>query len=121
MKKILALVLTASLFLTACASNKTMKTEADVESELPDVELSEDAVLWTNSDGTDCDLGDWLEGDKDCKKKKKKVYHKMDTKVNVKPKASIAPKKKTTTKKKSTFTTTKKKSTFKSSTRKKRR
>lgn len=56
---------TVTMLLTACGG---------VQQATRTAQLDEDTVLWNNADGTDCDLGDYYEGDKDCQKKKKKVY-----------------------------------------------
>ena len=65
MKKVLALLMTVTLTLTACGG---------VQQASRTPQLDEDTVLWVNADGTDCDLEDYYEGDTDCQKKKKKVY-----------------------------------------------
>lgn len=69
MKKFLLLIVATIFTLTACTS-VTDNSIANSSSK----KLNEDTVLWINSDGTDCDYGDWLENDKDCDKKKKKTY-----------------------------------------------
>ena len=98
MKK-LSLATVMILFpLSACANT----TDNDISSNIDD-----DTVLWVNADGTDCDYGDWLEGDKDCDKKKKKTY--VDMKSSTKAKKSSYLK--SSNKKKSNKNNYKKKST----------
>jgi hypothetical protein len=69
-KKILAILIASTMLLTACGGKASSRSYSSVSSS-----TSDDTVLWINEDGTDCDLGDFLEGDKDCKKTKKTVYY----------------------------------------------
>jgi hypothetical protein len=72
MKKLAFIIVSlAVLVLSACGGLQPRKYNKTVGSS-----TSNDTVLWVNSDGTDCDLGDFLEGDKDCHKTKKTVYYK---------------------------------------------
>lgn len=116
MKKLLVATIISVFALSACtsATNNNISNNDDFE-------IDEDTVLWVNADGTDCDYGDWLEGDKDCDKKKKNTY--VDTKsLNKKAKTTKTTKKspilKSSNKKKSDKKKYGKKSTKKSSKRK---
>ena len=112
MKK-LSIALIISVFaLSACTSTTNNNISND------DVGFDEDTVLWVNADGTDCDYGDWLEGDKDCDKQKKKTYvdsKSLNKKAKTTKKSSIL---KSSNKKKSDKKKYGKKSTKKSSKRK---
>ena len=110
MKKLSVATIISVFALSACTS-----TTNNNISNNDDFEIDEDTVLWVNADGTDCDYGDWLEGDKDCDKKKKNTY--VDTKSLNKTtkKSSIL---KSSNKKKSNKKKYGKKSTKKSSKRK---
>jgi hypothetical protein len=117
MRKIaLPLLMIITLTLSACSGTTTYSKTTNM--------YDDDTVLWVNKDGTDCDYGDWLEGDKDCKKTKKTVYKTVDTKT---PSTTNSITNKNTsikTKPKSTFkksSYTKKKTTTKRKTKSKRR
>lgn len=103
--KIVSLLIVASLFLTACGgvsqdTVNTVKTTTAVADE-----LAGDTVLWVNEDGTDCDVGDLAEGDKDCSKKIKKK-NKVANGIDVKQAQATIGK---VNKAKSTYKDTKKK------------
>ena len=126
MNKVLTLILSSVLLLTACGGAK--QTSANQYG------YDEDTILWINADGTDCDYGDYLEGDEDCRKTKKKLYHKTPSssvvakakshygiksakaKSTTKDKDKAVKKKATTVKKKTNTYKKKTTSTFKSAT-----
>jgi hypothetical protein len=94
MKKLLFVLLSSVLMLTACGGQPRYSTTHHYHT--VNTHTSKDTVLWINADGTDCDLGDLEEGDRDCYKTKKTTYYST-------PRASLLSKLKH---KKTTVTTT---------------
>lgn len=78
----------AMLLMAGCGQAKPQSQASSKVYHTVSSSSSEDTVLWINKDGTDCDLEDFLEGDKDCKKSRKTIYYNS-------PKASVVSKFKT--------------------------
>jgi hypothetical protein len=70
--RIFVALISLTLLLTACGGTTSKNMSYD-----KNYGYDDDTVLWTNADGTDCDYGDYLEGDSDCFKTKKTKLHKL--------------------------------------------